>query len=131
MHIKIPLFQLQIHCENAVKHGLRNNEDTDGGGMIGIDFEETTDYLFIYIQDNGVGRQKAIEIEAKSAKNTNTGQGVKMLNQFHAMLNKKNKDTQLSIHQFYTDNIFLNDDNEGCGTKVTIQLPKQNFNYEI
>jgi sensor histidine kinase YesM len=131
MNVRIPLFQIQIHCENAVKHGLRNNEETDGGGMIWIDFKETADYLLIYIQDNGVGRQKAIEIESTNAIHTNSGQGVKMLNQFHKLLNEKNKNTQLQIGQFYTDNIFANDENENCGTKVTIQLPKQNFSYEI
>jgi sensor histidine kinase YesM len=126
--LNIPLFQLQIHCENAVKHGLLNNEVV--GGTIWIDFKETMDYLWIDVVDNGVGRRVATEI-AQASETRSTGQGIKMLTNLHTILNQKNQPfTPFQISQFYTDAIFKHGPEGDFGTKVTIQLPK-NFIYDL
>jgi sensor histidine kinase YesM/ligand-binding sensor domain-containing protein len=119
--LPIPLFQIQLHCENAVEHGIKNTRY--GKGSLEISFLETPDYLFIYIQDDGIGRPAA-----KLKVSTGMGQGVKTLAEIHQILNLKNSSTGLEIRQDYEDNIF----NQSFGTKVIIQLPKsKDFNHGI
>ena len=120
---QIPLMQLQIHCENSVEHGIRNQEL---GGEINICFLEDAHYICIEIQDTGIGRKKAAEIGSR-----NQQQGTLMLKQLHEILNASsaNKNNQ-KIYSFYTDNIFYTEKYEPFGTKLTIKIPKI-FSYEL
>jgi len=56
----IPVGLLQIPVENALLHGLRNK--TDGNCIIDISFWQTQDHYQVQIADNGVGREKARQI---------------------------------------------------------------------
>lgn len=62
--ILLPKMLVQIHAENAVKHGLSRLKN---GGMLRIGAEASDDKLIIIIEDNGVGRA--------SARGTATGAG--------------------------------------------------------
>ena len=62
----IPPMLLQPFVENAILHGLRNREGD--GGILLIDFKREDNRLLVTIEDNGVGRQKTAELNAKRGK---------------------------------------------------------------
>jgi ligand-binding sensor domain-containing protein len=62
----IPPMLLQPFVENAILHGLRNREG--GGGLLLLDFKCANKRLEVTIEDNGVGRQRAAELNAKRGK---------------------------------------------------------------
>ncbi len=110
VNVLIPKMILQIHVENALKHGLAKLEKT---GMITIDIVMDGEDLLISITDNGVGRQKAAQQNSGS-----TRQGLKMLKAIFDRLNQQNK---TRISQGFTD---LKDDNQNpVGTCVDIRVP--------
>lgn len=117
--VQVPLMQVQIHCENAVEHGIRNKEDM---GMVRIGFEGDADYLHITVEDDGIGRRRAGEIGSKG-----TQQGTKMLENLRDIFNKRNL---LPITYEYEDDIFLDSKGEGHGTRVHIRIPKS-YRYEF
>ncbi len=56
------IMQLQIHIENAIEHGLRNNEN---GGFVKMQINDDENYMIYTIEDNGIGRKKAANIGSK------------------------------------------------------------------
>ena len=62
--IKIPPLVLQPFIENCIWHGLALKK---GEKKIRITLERAGSYLTICIKDNGVGREKALEIKARKA----------------------------------------------------------------
>jgi len=59
--ISVPPFIIQPFCENAIWHGLLHKE---GKGHLKIDILMKGDAVHIYIEDDGVGRARAAEIES-------------------------------------------------------------------
>lgn len=59
LDLHIPAMIIQPHIENAINHGLSNN---DKNGSLFVDFALNEKKLVIKIEDNGVGRKKAAEI---------------------------------------------------------------------
>lgn len=60
--VKIPPMILQPLVENAIEHGLRHKEGT---GLLCIRIRSSQpEYLSIEIEDNGIGRKKAMELAA-------------------------------------------------------------------
>jgi LytS/YehU family sensor histidine kinase len=53
---------VQPFVENAVIHGMRNRKEP--GGKVGIYSKKAGNLLKVTIEDNGVGRAKAMEIKA-------------------------------------------------------------------
>ena len=64
--IGVPTMIIQPYVENAIEHGLRPKEN----GTIEVNFyaTEEDDCLLCVIEDNGVGREKAKELQQASAK---------------------------------------------------------------
>lgn len=60
--IMIPSLITQPLVENAIWHGLRNK---DGEKILKISFEEKNGFVFIMIDDNGIGREKAALIKSQ------------------------------------------------------------------
>jgi tetratricopeptide (TPR) repeat protein len=58
--VKIPPMLAQPFIENAIEHGIKHRETP---GHIDIRFSMKDDTLFFEVEDDGVGRQKAREIE--------------------------------------------------------------------
>lgn len=113
----VPKMILQLHAENALKHGLRP-KGLDG--MIWISISRQDDYLRLLIRDNGIGRQAAAGIMSQS-----TGKGMKMLEQLFDTYNKHNPKP---IIQTITD---LSDEHGlPAGTLVEVLVPLE-FNAEI
>lgn len=63
----IPPMIIQPYVENAIKHGLLYKEENDGQLNIKFNLIEE-DVLECIIEDNGVGRKKAFEIQERSFK---------------------------------------------------------------
>ncbi len=55
----LPAMVLQPFIENAIWHGLMPKE---GDGVIKITIQEDNDVLKCIIEDNGVGREQALEL---------------------------------------------------------------------
>ena len=116
----VPIMMVQIHAENAIEHGIRNNDN--GGGTVKIEVTDKGDSFIISVSDDGVGRDKSKLIGSKGTQN-----GTKMLSEIEKIFNKQNK---LKISQQYIDGIYRDSEGLYYGTKVIITIPKQ-YNYII
>jgi len=61
----MPSMVLQPFVENAIWHGLLPKK-AEGTGFITIDIKQKEDSLICLIEDNGIGREKAFELQEKS-----------------------------------------------------------------
>lgn len=109
----IPKFLIQIHSENAVKHGL---SPKDEGGLLKVKISGTGRELMISITDNGVGRE-----QAKKNQKHSTSKGLEIMKEFYALYAK-----------FYSENItseiidLYDNDGNATGTSVIIRIVSQN-----
>jgi hypothetical protein len=109
----IPKLLIQIHVENAVKHGLSLVEK---GGNIDIELKKEDGVLLIEIADNGIGRVKSAGLGKIS-----TGKGLETMEELYSIYNKYyNEKVSSQIVDLY--------DQEGSpiGTKVSIRIKNQN-----
>ncbi|MBK7094821.1 MAG: histidine kinase [Saprospiraceae bacterium] len=118
-NVPIIILQLQIHLENAIEHGLRNNET---GGYVKLQINEDENNIIYIIEDNGVGRKKAANIGSQG-----TQSGIEMLKKLHMIFNQANTN---KITQIYEDEFVEGPGNERCGTRVTIMVPKD-YSYSL
>ena len=61
--VLIPPMILQPYIENAIWHGLMHKK---GKGLLSLIFQKCDGHICCIIQDNGVGREKAMELKNKS-----------------------------------------------------------------
>ena len=111
---KIPTMLIQPYVENAICHGLMNKDDK---GFLNVNLQLVHDHIMCTIEDNGIGREAAMEIRDNKNKNHNS-LGTKItesrLNLVNALYGKNMKIE-------YTD--MKDDAGEPCGTRVVIQIP--------
>lgn len=111
---KIPPLLIQPYVENSIIHGLQNKQ---GKGKIDIVLNYENNHIHCSIADNGVGREKALEINSKKDKKRKsygskiTENRLKLLNSFYG---KK-------MNMSYSD--LLDEQNNPNGTKVEFNLP--------
>ena len=113
--IEIPPMLIQPYIENAIWHGLMHKKQ---GGKISIKISQdfTKQTLNITIEDNGIGRVKAGELNSKAAEKDKS-YGTLITSERIAVFNKKfNANTQVNIEDLYCEN------NEAAGTLVSINL---------
>ncbi|MDT8393637.1 MAG: tetratricopeptide repeat protein [Bacteroidales bacterium] len=111
---KIPTMLIQPYVENAIGHGLMNKE---GKGYIHIGLKHDAETILCSIEDNGIGRKRAMEI--KNNKNENhkslgtsiTESRLRLVNSLYGK-NMKIK---------YTD--MVDEDGNASGTRVEISIP--------
>ena len=113
----IPKMILQLHAENAIKHGLR---PMGINGVLEIEISRLRDYLVITIKDNGIGRHAASRLKSQS-----TGKGMKILEQLYETYNKFNAKP---ITQEITD--LVDEQGKPAGTLVKIRVPVE-YNESI
>ena len=117
--INIPPFILQPYIENAIWHGLMNLEEGKNGILL-IRISRQENKLLCIIEDNGIGREKAKEINAKSGKFPSLG--TRITETRISLINQLYK-SKFSVD--YSD--VLNDINEISGTRVEITLGIENI----
>jgi hypothetical protein len=106
---QVPKLVLHTFAENAIKHGIMASKD---GGVLLIKAEKKKDYLILSIEDNGIGRVKAVD------QSRSTGKGLKLTGEFYSILNQINKKPiKHSIIDLHNDN------GESIGTRVEVCVP--------
>ena len=112
-NILIPKLLIQIHAENAVKHGLAPLET---GGMLKIKVSSKENGLLIEISDNGIGRERA-----KNESQNSTKKGLEVMKELYNL-----------YYKFYHDKIIseitdlYDDQGSATGTKVLITVIRPN-----
>lgn len=114
-YTEIPSMLIQPYIENAIWHGLMHKE---GKGKILVELTRISEkQIKCLIEDNGIGREKAIEYKSKN-KIAHKSVGMMITKERLQILNKIN-DSDLSIK--ITD---LKDENQKpLGTRVEIFVP--------
>ena len=115
----IPSMLLQPYVENAIWHGLMHKEE--GGGILLIKLVLLSPTLLMAcIEDNGVGREKAIALKSKEAlKKKSYGMQIS-----HDRLELLNRQKQESPGVVIED--VINDEGTVNGTRVILHIPIQN-----
>jgi len=112
--IKIPPMLLQPFLENAIEHGFRQKETK---GMIVVRFRMERNLLKIEIEDNGVGREKAMEFMLAHDKD-HKPMATAITRERISLLNRKLK------RKITLDIMDLKDEQgEAKGTKVVFGVP--------
>ncbi|WP_291913512.1 tetratricopeptide repeat protein [Chitinophaga sp. CB10] len=115
--VLIPPMILQPYVENAIWHGLVHKLAEKG--QLDIRIRLSGRSLVCTIEDNGIGRQKAMEIKERKGK-THNSVGMKVTQGRIDLIRKiNNKDASVEV----TD--LRNDAGEPTGTRVTIVLPAE------
>jgi len=112
--IAIPPMILQPFVENAILHGINHLKEK---GNLTITFNINNKNLICMIEDNGVGRRRAAEIEQSSGLG-HKPRGMTIINERINLINKQNID-KIIINIFDKENM----DGKSLGTKVEIMLP--------
>jgi len=107
--IKIPPLIFQLYIENAIEHGLLAKE---GKKKLKIEIQDKGKYIICAIDDNGIGREKAAQINTSPANHTSVG----------TKLNQQRIDLYNALRE---DNINVSiiDKPYGEGTRVEIFIP--------
>jgi tetratricopeptide (TPR) repeat protein len=116
-NVFIPPLLLQPFCENAIWHGLMHKE---GQGRLDIELSMKEDILNCVITDNGVGREKAEEMNSKTAEKEKS-LGLKITTERLALLNREK-----GLHTFYDIEDLKDENGNGIGTKVNLKISFKN-----
>jgi len=105
---------IQPFVENSICHGIKYLESQ---GKIIVDLKLSGDLIICTIEDNGIGREKALEIKQRTKKDHSsfgtsiTENRLKLINSIYG------NDLKLK----YTD--LVDKDGKASGTKVEILIP--------
>jgi tetratricopeptide (TPR) repeat protein len=112
--VQVPPMLAQPFIENSIEHGIRHRETP---GRIDIRFRLEDSLIRFEVEDDGVGREKAKEIEARF--------GTK----HRSMATSITRDRLMSINRKLERKIRMeivdlkDEDGEGIGTRVTFGIP--------
>jgi tetratricopeptide (TPR) repeat protein len=112
----LPSMVLQPFVENAIWHGLMHKNGDSEKGVIEVSIKEENNRLYCIIEDNGVGREKARELQQQSVLKKKS-LGMKITEERLRLLSKEQVEQLVRI----TD---LKDAfNHALGTRVEINIP--------
>lgn len=113
----VPTMIVQPYVENAIEHGLRSKKD----GLVKLEFSLLDDNTILcVVEDNGIGREKAKELQEKDAYHLNhKSRGTSITEQRLEILHKSKQ------KGVFVNTIDLKDEKSGkaLGTRVEIQIP--------
>lgn len=110
-YIKVPALLLQPYVENAIWHGLMHKEEK---GKLKIEVKmENPDEVVCLIEDNGIGRQKAAELQGPTQR-THKSLGLKINTDRLKVLQELN-DLEVSVE--------IIDLKNPAGTRVVVHFP--------
>ncbi|RLD61122.1 MAG: hypothetical protein DRJ05_03310 [Bacteroidetes bacterium] len=117
----IPPMLIQPFVENSIKHGLRNKRDK---GLLEIEFMQKHNFINCVVKDNGIGREKALELNRKKdtrpdgRQESHQSLGMQVTRERLIALSKEKR---IDVNFEITD---LKDNNgKAEGTLVKIQMP--------
>ena len=117
---EIPPLLIQPYIENAIQHGLINKNSK---GDLWLSLTRNNGLLICKIEDNGIGREKAQEIEQKKV-SRHVALGIKVTNEristLSALLDYK---IEVVIEDLYEPQMKSEDVLQAVGTRVTICIP--------
>jgi hypothetical protein len=113
-NMMIPPMLAQPFIENSIEHGIKYKETT---GHIGIRFLLEDNVIRFEVEDDGVGRDKAREIEMKQNR-LHRSLSTSITHDRLVRLNKKSK-TKIRMEIIDLKNSL----GEACGTRVTFGIP--------
>lgn len=111
----IPGMIIQPFVENAIIHGLLHREED--GGLLKIDFQTNGKQVICIVEDNGVGRQKSAELNARKYTNHRSHGTSIAINRLQLLNDKE----QGIINQVTF--IDLEENHKPAGVRVIIQIP--------
>ena len=113
--IELPPMLIQPYVENAIWHGLMHKEEK---GELTIELTNKDDkILIVKILDNGIGRQKAAELQSKTG-TTHKSFGMKITAERLDIIRKLYQlDIKISIEDL------KNTEGSAIGTSVSLQIP--------
>lgn len=117
--ILVPPTLFQPYIENSIEHGIRHRTD---GGTVTITFKIEGKLLKAIIDDNGVGRKRAREIEASLFKGRVSSSG-RITEDRISLYNKLENTNDYNIEYY--------DKEDNGGTSVIISLPLMNSLLEM
>ncbi len=114
--VKLPPMILQAYLENAIWHGLALKK---GARILRIKITKQMPFICIEIEDNGVGRKKALEItDRKNATLQKESLGLKLTEERLRIF------TQAFKNKYKVEIIDLYDqENQPTGTRVVLHIP--------
>ncbi len=115
----LPPMIIQPFIENAVWHGLRY---VDEKGLLLIDIKKTNEDLLITVSDNGIGRNKSMELKTKNQKLQHST-GMQNIESRIAIMNELFK-TKINVT---ISDAYSSETNKG--TRVEIFIPKKLNNH--
>ncbi len=106
---------IQPYVENSIWHGLVHKK---GEKYVSIDIKPMNGYILCIIEDNGIGREKALEIKRqRNQKHKSHGTNIT-----HKRIESINKLFGKDFDVEFTD--LKDDKGNAAGTKVVLQIPK-------
>jgi LytS/YehU family sensor histidine kinase len=110
----IPPMLIQPFIENAIEHGIRHKESK---GNINVSFSLQNKKVICEVEDDGVGREKAWEVEYQKQK-THKSLATNIINdRIHSLNKKLRQKISLSIIDLKSDTL------EPAGTRVVLNIP--------
>lgn len=110
----IPPMILQPYVENAIIHGLMYKKE---GGTVTISLEQRTDCIFCVIEDDGVGRERSMQLARESGLERKST-GMLITQQRLDILNKGDAgELMVNVVDKYSE------DGSAAGTRVEIKMP--------
>jgi ligand-binding sensor domain-containing protein len=112
---KIPVMLLQPQVENSVRHGIRYKKEANG--IITIRFSLIENELVCAIEDNGIGRKKAMELKSRQHIEYHS-KGMLLTSERIEAMNK------VSVDKIRMEVVDLTDkQGQAAGTKIIIHFP--------
>lgn len=113
--VAMPGMLIQPHIENAIWHGLMHRE---GQGQLWVRFGlENEQTLVCEIEDNGVGRTRAAEIEQEYKQGHRSTGLINIRHRLELLNEQLGKDISMEIIDLYNSN------QQAVGTKVQVRMP--------
>jgi LytS/YehU family sensor histidine kinase len=109
----LPPLLIQPFVENSIRHGVLNLKK--GRGKILVHFFKDINALYCMVEDNGIGRAKAIQLK-KNVNPVHESKGMELVkNRIESLNNIYNSDITVAIEDI--------DEQHATGTRVIIKFP--------
>ena len=112
---ELPPMLIQPYIENAIWHGLRYLEQK---GTLIVSFEQIGHELLVTIKDNGIGRNKSLELKTLNQKKQLSIGMQNIENRIGIMNDLFKTNIRVEVTDAYPDSV-------NCGTKIKLFIPQQ------